>query len=179
MERKITIIAVAFCLFCAALIGGVYYVNLRLTELQGEYDVLQQRRVDLNQNTKALMEQKKVFSEVFAQLENYKVNPASNDMAFYDEVRIAAENNGVNILTTKQMGVAKDGRSSIVLSLRGDYYSFLRTLADWRNISTTVRVAALTITAPRVDNKSDARAIESVQADVTLEAIINAVAVAK
>ncbi|GHV46555.1 hypothetical protein FACS1894204_08400 [Synergistales bacterium] len=171
MDRKVTGIAIVFCLFCAALIGGVYYVNLRLTELSGEYDTLQQRRVDLNQTTNALMEQKRIFLEVFAQLENYKVNPAKDEVAFYDEVRRAAEGNNVDFLTIRQMGVAQDGRSSIVLTLKGNYYSFLRTLAGWRNLPMTVRVAALVITS---NNSKEAAVRDLVQADVTLEAIINA-----
>ncbi|GHV36554.1 hypothetical protein FACS1894187_11340 [Synergistales bacterium] len=174
MDKK-TGIAFIFCLLCAALIGGIYYVDLRLTELQAEYDNLQQRRVDLNQDTKALMEQKKVFSDVFAVLANYRVNSAKDEATFYNEVRLAAERNGVNILTTRQMGVAQNGRSSIALSLKGNYYSFIRTLADWRNLSTTVRVASLVITSPTVADNKDTRARESVQADVTLEAIISAV----
>jgi hypothetical protein len=53
------------------------------------------------------------------------------------------------------------------MTLKGDYYALMQVLANWRNTPTTVRVAALTVTAPRV---SDAR--EDVQADVTVEAIV-------
>ncbi|GHS97523.1 hypothetical protein AGMMS50276_17720 [Synergistales bacterium] len=180
MEKKVTSIALIFCLFCAALIGGVYYVGRRLTELQTEYDDLQQRKADLTQDTRSLMQQKKLFSDIFATLENYSVSSAPNEMTFYDEVRIAAQENNVGILTTKQNGVDKrTGRSSIVLSLKGNYYSFLRTLADWRNLPTTVRVSSLVVTSPAAANRDEVVDRESVQADVTLEAIISAGAATK
>ena len=56
-DNKVTIIGFLFFLLCAALIGGVYFLNGRYMELQGQYNELEQRRVDLEQTTRSLQEQ--------------------------------------------------------------------------------------------------------------------------
>lgn len=167
-DNKITIIGFLFFLFCAALIGGVYFLNGRLVDLQGQYDELEQRRVDLNQTTQSLVRQKKVFSDAFTALESYKINVASSDMAFYSEVQQAVQANGINVLSTRQQGISKDGRSTMNLTLKGDYYSFLRVLADWRNLPITVRVSAMALTASKTPETRG-----EIQADVSVEAIVS------
>ena len=166
-DNKVTLLGFLFFLLCASLIGGVYFLNGKLVELQAQYDELEQRKVDLDQTTTSLMNQKQVFNNAFNILENYKVNVASSDMAFYAEVQQVVQSSDVNILSTRQMGVA-NGRSSIVMTLRGDYYSFMRVLADWRNLPITARVAAMTVTASKTPETRG-----EVQADVTVEAIVS------
>jgi hypothetical protein len=166
-DNKITLLAVLFFLFCASLIVGVYFLNGQLVQLQGEYEDLEQRKVDLDAMTQSLINQKKVFTDAFLSLEHYKVSVAASDMDFYSEVQQVVQSNGVNILSTRQLGVSSTGRSSIALTLRGDYYSFTRVLANWRNLETTVRVAGMTVTASRTPETRG-----EVQVDVTVEAII-------
>jgi TRAP-type uncharacterized transport system substrate-binding protein len=166
-DNKVTLLGALFFIFCAALIGGIFFLDSQLVQMQAEYDDLEQRRVDLTQTTKSLVEQKKVYMDAFAALESYRINIAPSDMGFYSEVQQVIQANGLNILSTRQLGVSREGRSSIAMTLKGDYYALMQVLANWRNTPTTVRVAALTVTAPRA---SDAR--EDVQADVTVEAIV-------
>ena len=66
-DNKVTVLTLLFFLLCASLIGGVWFLDKRVRDLQEQYDEVEQRRVDLNGATGALMEQKKVFTE--AQLE--------------------------------------------------------------------------------------------------------------
>jgi hypothetical protein len=88
-------------------------------------------------------------------------------MAFYSDIQqVVQQASGVNILSTAQRG-SRDGRSSLQLTLRGDYYSFMRILADWRRLPTTVRVAGMTVTASRTPET-----MGEVQVDVTMEAIV-------
>jgi hypothetical protein len=167
-DNKVTVLA--FCLFlvCAALIGGVYFLNGQLVVLHEEYSDLEQRRGELGQTMQSLIEQKRVFSDAFLALDNYKVSVASSDMVFYSEVQGAVQDtSGVNILSTQQRPPSSDGRSSMVLTLRGDYYSFTRVLANWRNLLTTVRVSAMTVSASGTPETRG-----EVQVDVTVEAII-------
>jgi hypothetical protein len=166
-DNKVTIIGVLFFLFCAALIGGVYFLNGQLEVLQAEYDDLEQRKVNLEQDTNGLVSQKKIFTDAFNALENFSINVASDDMAFYSAVQQTVQVSGINILSTRQQGVASNGRSSIMLTLRGDYYSFMRVLASWRALPVTVRVSNLTVTASKTPETRG-----EIQADVSVEAIV-------
>ena len=167
-DNKVTIIGFLFFLLCAALIGGIYFLNGRYMVLQEQYNELEQRRVDLEQTTRSLQEQKRIYTAAFDTLRNYKVNVASDDMGFYSEVQQTVQASEVNILSTRQQGVNKEGRSTIVLTLRGDYYSFMRVLADWRNLPVTVRVANMTVTASKTPETRG-----EIQADVSVEAIVS------
>ncbi|MDR2179897.1 MAG: hypothetical protein LBP21_06290 [Synergistaceae bacterium] len=166
-DNKVTVLAFVLFLVCAALMGGVYLLNGQLVQLHEEYADLVQRGGELEQTMQSLVEQKQVFTDAFRALENYQVRVASSDMVFYSEVQGAVQNTGVEISSTQQKGTSKDGRSSLALTLRGDYYKFAEVLAKWRNLSTTVRVAAMTITASRTPETRG-----EVQVDVTVEAII-------
>jgi hypothetical protein len=168
-DNKVTLLGFFLFLVCAALIGGVYFLNKQLTQLHEEAIELEQRRGELAQTTQSLVDQKKAFSDAFRALEGYQVKVASSDMIFYSEVQGAVQDtSGVNILSTQQRGVSRDGRSSLVLTLRGDYYSFAQVLAKWRNLLTTVRVSAMTVTASRTPETRG-----EVQVDITVEAIVS------
>ena len=171
-DNKTTFLALLFALFCLALIGGVYYLGTRLKELQEQYDDLSQRKANLKSTTDDLENQIKVFSDAFAQLSNYQINPASSDMAFYSAVQQAVQDNGVVILSTRQQGVNKEGLSTIAMTLRGNYYSLMQTLAAWRNLPMTVRMASLIVRADKSRGSAASPGNGVVQADMTLEAVI-------
>ena len=171
-DNKVTFVGIGFLVLCIALIGGVYFLNEELKMLKEQYNELEQRRVNLDQDRNGLREQIKVFNDAFKTLEAYNVRATSNDMDFYSQVQQKIQenqrNNEISIITQRQNGV-KDGRSSIALTLRGDYYSFMKILAGWRNLTTTVRVSQLSMTASKTPQTSG-----EVQADVVLEAIVSA-----
>jgi hypothetical protein len=167
VNDKVTVIGVLFLLFCAMLIGGVYFLNGQVVTLQEEYDELEQRKVNLEQDTDNLSKQKKIFTDAFRTLEGFSINVASDDMAFYSAVQQTVQTTGINILSTRQQGVRQDGRGTIALVLRGDYYSFMHVLAAWRALPITVRVESLTVTASKTPETRG-----EIQADVSIEAIV-------
>jgi hypothetical protein len=167
-DNKVTLLGVLFFLVCAALIGGVYTLDGELARLHEEYSDLVRRDAELEHSMQVLAEQKGVFVKAFDALEAYKVSVASSDMIFYSEVQGAVQNtSGVEIVSSQQRGVSREGRSSLSLVLRGDYYNFAKVLAKWRNLTTTVRVSAMTVTASRTPETRG-----EVQVDITVEAII-------
>jgi hypothetical protein len=170
-DNKVTLLGLFFFLFCAALIGGVFFLNKTLTELQNEHDELEQRRVDLNQTTRSLMDRKTVFSEAFATLENYQINAAPSNVRFYEDVQQVVQAQGLYLLSTRELGGTPGGRSAMTLSVRGDYYSFMQVLAGWRNTPSTMRVSAFSVASPRANSTSVRGEIE---ATVTVEAIVSA-----
>ena len=168
---KTAMLALFSFLFCALLGGAVYYLGDRLNELQAQNDELQQRKTDLSYTTQMLMAQKTVFTNAFKELENYRVNVAPSELAFYSDVQQVVQNNGVEILSSRQQGVNVDGVSSIALTMRGEYYALMRVLAAWRNLPTTVRVSSLSLTPDKPAGSSE-ETPGWVQADVTVEAIV-------
>ena len=174
-DNKATILVLLFSVLCLALVGGVYFLGDKLKTLQKEYNDLEQRRVNLKDATDALIAQKKVFEDAFRELENYHVNVAANEMAFYSGVQQAVQDNDVEILSTRQQGVNKERLSTIALTLRGDYYNVAQVLAAWRNLPMTVRVASLTVRRNAPASRSrGAREVATgrVEADTTVEAVI-------
>lgn len=179
-DSKVTVIALLFALFCFALIGGVYFLGEKLKTQHEEYDDLAQRKANLNADTNNLIQQKKVFTEAFAELSNYHVNPADGEVPFYSEVQQAVQNNSIEILSTRQQPRDKDSISRVSMTLRGDYYNFMNVLAAWRNLPMTVRVSTLTIRSDNAQSggRSGSSANDTptgiIQADVTVEAVIAA-----
>jgi hypothetical protein len=179
-DNKVTLLGLFFFLFCALLIGGVFFLDKTLVEYQERYNELEQRKVDLDQMTRSLMDRKAVFSEAFATLENYKINAAPSNVRFYEEVQQVVQTQGLHLLSTRELGgggargargaqAAPEGRSAMTLSVRGDYYSFMQALAGWRNTSSTMRVSAFSVTSSRAD--SGARG--EIEATLTVEAIVS------
>ena len=171
-DNKVTLVGILFLALCLGLIGGVYFLDGQLKMLKEQYDELEQSRANMEQDKAGLLEQIRVFKEAFLSLEAYNVRASPNDMDFYAQVQQEIDpyirNNEVVIVTSRQNGI-RDGRSSISLTLRGNYYSFMKILAAWRNLHTTVRVSQLSMTASR-----SPRTLGEIQADVVVEAIVSA-----
>ena len=171
-DNKVAVLGLFFFLLCAALGGAIYYLGERLNELHARADELEQQRVDLESATQALIAQKSVFTNAFKELENYSVNVAPNEMAFYSDVQQVVQNNAVEIMSTRQQGVNSEGVSAIAMTVRGEYYALMQVLAAWRNLPTTVRVSTLTLGADKAVGASSEALRGWVQADVTVEAIV-------
>ena len=171
-DNKVAVLGLFFFLLCAALGGAVYYLGGRLNELHAQADDLEQQRVDMESATQALVAQKTVFTNAFKELENYSVNVALNEMAFYSDVQQVVQNNAVEIMSTRQQGVNAEGVSAIAMTVRGEYYALMQVLAAWRNLPTTVRVSTLTLGADKSTGSSSEALRGWVQADVTVEAIV-------
>ena len=169
-DSKVTLIGLVFFLICAGLVGGVHFTYSKLNELKDEYVRLENQRATLSQDTMELREQINTFNNAFKVLEAYNVRATSSDINFKAEVQEKIDEYIEAITTAKStQGATRDGRSSISYSIRGDYYSFLKILAGWRNLQTTVRVSALSMTASKTPQTSG-----EILADVTVEAIVSA-----
>jgi len=168
-DNKVTIIGILFFALCIGLGAGIYFLDRELKELKGQYDNLERRRTSLEQDAAGLKEQISVFNKSFERLEAYNVRATSSDISFKDQIQEKIDEHRDVITTVRSSQSTGDGRSIISMTLRGDYYSFMKILAGWRNLPTTVRVSQLSMTASKTPQTSG-----EVQADVVLEAIISA-----
>ena len=138
-----------------------YPVHL-LETMREEYDTLENERIDLVMT----VENFSVVQENLQKIEAASpkdIRPASDIVEFYAYVRQAAENNGVNIISTRQSS------SSISMNLRGGYYSLMHLIADWRTMPTTGKITSI-----KIQRDKDAPSL-FVTADVTLTALMNEV----
>ena len=169
MDNKVTLLGVLLAMMCIAFMGGIYYLNGQLGELKDQYEDLERQRLTLEFEMQALQRQRRVFTEAFQELEHYRIRLAASDTSFFEDVQQVVRRVGtVNIELANPRGVSRDGRTSLNLRLRGDYYGFTQILAAWRRLETTVRVSTMSVMASR-------RAPETrgeVEVDLTLEAIV-------
>ena len=135
-----------------------YPVHL-LEAMREEFDTLENDRQNLNMTVENFAIVKENL-EKLAAASPKDIKPAQDIVEFYAYVRQAAENNGINIISTRQTN------SSISMNLKGGYYSLMHLIADWRKMP-----AAGKITSIKIQRDKDAPA-QFVTADVTLEALI-------
>jgi len=170
-DSKVTVIGFLFLVLCLGLVGGIWYLDGQLRGLRQERDSQEQIRANLVRDSSNLDDQIRVFTESFGTLYGYNVRAAENEMAFLAQVQQAVDPhiwaNDIVMISSRQGGVNAAGRATLSLTLRGDYYTFMRILAAWRNVEVTVRVSALSMIASRTPQVRG-----EIQADVTLEAII-------
>jgi len=173
-DNKVMLIGIAFFLLCIGLIAGIYIVDGDIRYHRDEFDRLDQQRANFQRDNANLHEQIRAFTDAFDRLARFNVNPAANEMDFYSQVQQVIDphiwTNEIVIISAVQGGIGPGGRASHTLTLRGDYYTFKRILAEWRNLNITVRVSGLTIaraTGPQAQSGE-------IVANLTLEATIAA-----
>ena len=136
-----------------------YPVHL-LETMREEYDSLENERADLVMTVENFSVVQENLRKVEASSPK-NIRPVADIVEFYAYVRQAAENNGVDIISTRQSS------SSINMNLRGGYYSLMHLIADWRAMP-----AAGKITSIKIQRDKDAPSL-FVTADVTLAALMN------
>lgn len=135
-EREIFTLAGFLIVLCAAVGVVVWWYVHKLNTLREEYDTTEFERSNIVTEIDRL-------TAIQSNLEKLKgldldaIKPASDIVEFYSHVRKAADNNGVNILTTAQ------SQKTVTIVLRGGYYSFVNLLADWRAMPQAGKITAV------------------------------------
>jgi len=171
-DSKVTVIGVLFLILCLGLVGGIWYLDGQLRELRGQRDRSEQERVDFERDRSNLQAQIRVFNESFEILGRHNVRAAQNELEFQNQVQHVIDphiRDGNIAMISMRQGPVTAGRATLIMTLRGDYYTFMNILAAWRNVGVTVRVSALSMMASRTPQVRG-----EIQTDVTLEAIIAA-----
>jgi hypothetical protein len=166
-DNKVTIVGFLFLVLCLGLVGGVYYIDGRVRELRSEHDMLDQTRANMERDRINLQNQIRVFNDAFRDLEEYNVRAAYNVGNFRGRIQQEIDRNEIIVISGREGAINNEGRATHSLTLRGDYYAFMRMLAAWRNLDITVRVSSLSVAASRSPQIHG-----EIQADVILEAII-------
>jgi hypothetical protein len=100
-----------------------------------------------------------VFKKSIAQLEGYQMNIPENEVDFYSLVQQEMTRNGVRSNVMKPVNV-EAGRRGVQIDFEGPYYSFVRTLADWRDMKVAVRLTSVALNS--VEN-GDAKGVAVIQ----------------
>ncbi|MBQ7560840.1 MAG: hypothetical protein IJS99_03245 [Synergistaceae bacterium] len=156
-EKKIFTLAGVFIALCFAVGIIIWWYVHELNNLREEYDMTEYEREGLVTEIEALTATKNNLEKLNG-LNLDTIKPATDIIDFYSHVRHAAENNDVNILTTRQ------SNKNIDLVLRGGYYSFINLLGEWRAMPTVCKISQL-----KLQKDKDAPALFII-ASVTLTA---------
>lgn len=156
-------IPVFVILLIAALVGGTYYMNDRLSQLREQKESLSSQIAVLQSDTDSLLARKQVYTEAFAELERLRVGDgeAGTGLDFYSEAQRAIRRGGSRIISNSPQAPA-GGVIKMGMSFTGDYYSALRSLAELRALRNAVRVVSLQL--------SPVQPVGDVQLNITLEA---------
>lgn len=145
------IFAVACLIICGVVIFPLYlmratsieYTNAehKLLAVQNEIQMLRQRNKELEN------------------LVSLDVTPERISLVeFFTRVQKIFQDNGISILSITQ----NDADYELNLKLEGDYYAFVRALAELRLLSNPVKTISLSI------NKSKENSVEFIEADLIL-----------
>ncbi len=156
-EKKIFTLAGVFIALCFLVGILIWWKVHALNALREEYDMTEYEREGLVTEIEALTATKNNLEKLNG-LNLDTIKPATDIIDFYSHVRRAAENNDVNILSTRQ------SNKNIDLVLRGGYYSFINLLGEWRAMPTVCKISQL-----KLQKDKDAPALFIV-ASVTLTA---------
>lgn len=146
--------------FCILVCAVTWYPVHLLENMREEYDNIENERLSLN----TTVENFSIVKENLEKLEAITpkdIRPASDIVEFYAYVRQAAENNGINIISTRQ------SNNSISMNLRGGYYSLMHLIADWRKMPASGKITSI-----KIQRDKDVPAL-FVTADVTLAALLD------
>lgn len=122
---------------CLCVCAGVWYSLYVLEEYREELDTLNASNNDFRNIIASLEAQNRALSKIT----ELKINSTHEDaVAFYSEIRQAAENNHINFLSMNSGGI-----DTLVLRIQGDYYSLAHFLADMRKLNSASRINSLRI----------------------------------
>lgn len=159
-QNLVLAIAAALVGICLVICAVTWYPVHLLENMREEYENIESERMSLNTTVEN-------FSIVKGNLEKLEaitpkdIKPASDIVEFFAYVRQAAENNGINIISTRQSS------NSISLNLRGGYYSLMQLIADWRKMPASGKITSI-----KIQRDKDVPAL-FVTADVTLAALLD------
>lgn len=149
---------------CLALMFAVWYSIHVLYDYRTEYETLEAERNNFTGMIRSLEERNRVLSQIAA-LDINRTGTASDAVSFYSQVRLAIENNGMNLLSMSSGQGENDLR--LTLKIQGNYYSFAHLLAAWRNMPSAARILSLKF-------KRDSQSPEDfIEADITIEGMIS------
>ena len=147
------------------LVGGLswgqsYFIN-EMSVLKSTIGDIRTESMILEQQAMEQMRQIEIYKKAIASLEKYQLGIPENEVDFYAWVQQELTKNGVRSNVVQPIASA-DGRSGVQIDFEGPYYSFIRTLADWRNLKVAVRVSSVTLNSVDDVNAKGVAIIQSV-----------------
>lgn len=150
-----------FAVSVAALVYGQDFFMNRMLERKAESRALRTESMTLETETKEQVRQIEVFKKAITVLEGYQLGIPENEVDFYAWVQQELAKNGIKSNSVKP-AKGGQGRSAVQVDFEGPYYSFVRTLADWRNLKVAIRLVSMNLTSINGETGKGSAIIESV-----------------
>lgn len=159
--RKDALSFIVFILIVAGIAWGQFFFIGEMKDLKSEIRGLKTLSMKLEQQAQEQMKQIDIYKKSIARLEKYQLGIPQNEVDFYAWVQQELTRNGVRSNVVKPVNTPA-GRSGVQIEFEGPYYSFVRTLADWRNLKVAVRVASVNMNSVDGENAKGVAIIQSV-----------------
>lgn len=159
-RRDGLVFLVLLAFFSGLLYGAHRYVG-ETSEKKNTLQDLGTQNMALERQLQMQMRQIVVFKKSIAQLEGYQMKIPENEVDFYSLVQQEMTRNGVRSNVVKPVNV-EEGRRGVQIDFEGPYYSFVRTLADWRDMKVAVRLTSVVLNSVENGNAKGVAVIQSV-----------------
>lgn len=143
-----------------------YLMGARISELQSSIKDIQGERSVYSRQTKNNSQRVKLYKEELTRFQEDRLSIPANEVDLFSIVQKELTANGVLSRVIDQTGVqknSKSGETAVKISFEGPYQSFIRTLADWRNLNVALRVKSAVINGYKND---------IIRGDIVLEAVV-------
>lgn len=142
MNRKDAVLFLLLFVVSVGIISGSYYLLKQIQELRATERSMLTQKMQLELQMAEKVRQIEVFKRAISRLERYQVQLPENDVDFYSWVQQKLTDNGVRSNVVKPAKSPAE-REAVQVDFQGPYYSFVRTLSDWRNLKVALRLASL------------------------------------
>lgn len=159
--RKDGIICLILLVLFFGLLYGEYHYVFMMEEKKVAARDLRTETMILERQAQMQMRQIEVFKRGIAELEGYRMDIPEDEVDFYSWVQRELTKNGIRSNVVKPVAV-QPGRNGVQIDFEGPYYSFVRTLADWRNMKVAVRLTSVALHSVEDGNAKGVAVLESV-----------------
>ncbi|MDI9370855.1 MAG: hypothetical protein GX181_04495 [Synergistaceae bacterium] len=146
MTRRDTILFLIILLISVGMIAGSFFLMKKTEELRSVENSLRVQKKQTELQIDEKLRQIEVYKKAIARLERYQIELPENEVAFYSWVQQKLTDNGLRSDMVKPSS-SKEGRNGVQVDFQGPYYSFVRTLSDWRNLKIALRLSSVRIEA--------------------------------
>ena len=163
MGTKRIVLGLALLLTVGGGLGGTTVLRWKLQENIDRQRELQRQEVQYRHSSETNAALIQLYKKTLASLEKSQVGFPGDQVAFLSAVEQVLTQEGLEKISMTTAGVSPEGKISVAVQFRGPYYKVMRALAEWRDLSSLVRMSTINF---NMDRKGD------VQANTVLETLI-------
>ena len=143
MGNKRVLLGCGLLLVVAGGLGGTTVLRWKIQEAldrQRDLERQEQQYLQSSETSAALIQ---MYNKNLSLLEKHQVRFPEDQVAFLSAVEQVLTQVGLEKISMTTAGVSPEGKMSVAVQFKGPYYKVMRAMADWRQLSSVVRMATL------------------------------------